>query len=107
MLAPKDEPSAAGSDRYRTWRVMGLWNTGAEFLVTLAESARDCADRLAQALADFTQADLSALDSLWVEHWEHDEVCDEYRWMPTQELSMRRLRLQFAARRQHAMRPSA
>lgn len=107
MLAKKAAPPADAAGRYRTWRVMGLWNTGAEFLVALAESARDCRDRLAVALADLTQADLASLDSLWVEHWEYDEIGDEYRWTPTEELSLRRLRLQFAARRQHAMRQSA
>lgn len=89
------------------WRAMGMWNTGAEFLLTLGDSEADCKLRMLRALDELNYAELLNLDSIWLEHWMLDEVRDAFAWLPTEELSLRRIRLRAAARQQHAMKRSA
>lgn len=88
----------------QNWRVMGMWLEGAQFLVVLGTSKRDCVARLDRALRGYDHEDLKRVDSLWLEHWEAINEDFEPDWMPTEILSMRRLRLirAFAAHRRAA-----
>lgn len=91
----------------KDWRVMGMWPKGEQFLVTLGVSEEDCRTRLAESLGEFTYEDLSELDSIWLERWSYDEFWDCWDWMPTEELSLRSLRLRAAALANHKLRRSA
>jgi hypothetical protein len=91
----------------KDWRVMGLWTSGQEFLLTLAESAADCLGRVRTAIDDFSREELDQVESIWIEQWTRDEFFGEYRWLPTEEIPLRRYRLRVAAKEQHAGRRTA
>jgi hypothetical protein len=91
----------------KDWRVMGLWTSGEEFLLTMAESAADCLGRIRTAIDDFNREELDQVESIWIEQWMRDEFFGEYRWLPMEEVPLRRFRLRVAAKEQHASRRPA
>lgn len=76
------------------WRVMGMWRDGREFLVVMGHTRADCTYRLTEALADYDLADLGAIESLWLEHFEALTEEMEPRWIPRDFVSKRRFLLQ-------------
>ncbi len=100
-------PTAADAPPDKDWRVMGLWTNGEEFLLTLAESAADCLGRLRSAIDDFSRDELDQVESIWIEQWTRDEFFGDYRWLPMEEIPLRRFRLRIAAKEQHASRRTA
>lgn len=76
-----------------TWRVMGMWDDGRQFLVVMGTSKADCRKRLGEALDDYTFADLEAMDSLWFEEWKQLPWEQAPRWEPTELISLRGYKL--------------
>lgn len=73
------------------WRVMGLWRGGRAFLVVMGISRKDCATRIARALADYSAEDLQKVESFWYERWL--PALGEYdaEWLPLKTISKKRV----------------
>ena len=91
----------------KNWRIMGLGVTGAEFLIVMGTSREECEGLFADALSEYSYAELKEIDSAWIEEWIYDDYFERSAWLPHVELPLRRLRLRAAALQQHATRRSA
>jgi hypothetical protein len=111
MIATGSDPTIIDAIESPTsmkdWRVMGMWNDGREFLLTLADSIEDAMARLGASIDDFTREELHEVSSAWLERWVYDDFFRDWRWEPVHEIPLRRYRLRVAAKEQHAARRSA
>lgn len=95
-----------------TWRVMGMWDDGSQFLIVMGSSQKDCERRLWDALEDYTLDDLERMDSMWYENWKQLAWEDAPRWEPISLISLRRYKLRkgrsvAAQARKNASAPAA
>ena len=83
-------------------RLVCQWFCGRTFLVTLADSEKDCSDRLVHALEDYDFEDLKRVDSIWTEYYDPGTLLREPEWVPHEELELKPHRLRKAAFLQNA-----
>jgi hypothetical protein len=76
----------------RCWRIVGQWKRGGEFLVLIGDDETDLFDRLHEALAPLTRADLNAVEALWLERWRPGSRFEYPYWEPVQEVPLRPIR---------------
>lgn len=86
----------------QSWRIVGRWGDGSEFLVTLGESRDECLARMPAATSDLTSDDLRAVDTFWLEEWDPGTELRAAEWVPVEEIDLRKLRLRVASLEQHA-----
>lgn len=90
-----------------TWRVMGMWDDGRQFLLVLGKSRRDCESRLWDALEDYSLEDLERMDSMWYEHWKQLPWEDAPRWEPISLIALRRYKLRKGRQAVAGKKPAA
>lgn len=78
---------------FERWRIMGMWETGEQFLVVLGQTRAECKRLLDNAVSDYTYADFERTESLWFEAFSPGDRCHPPEWIPLAEIPMRRLRL--------------
>jgi hypothetical protein len=86
---------------------MALRSNREELLVVMGGSRPECLAALSAALADYSHADLTDFESMWLEEWIYDDYFERSDWLPREELPLRRWRLRAAALEQHAGRRTA
>ena len=82
----------------RSWRIVGRWPDGAEFLAVLGASEGDVLDRLDDALLGYSRSDLGAIRALWLERWSPGSRCEYPCWEPVREVPLRPLRFRRTVR---------
>lgn len=88
----------------KTWRIMGMTTTDDELLIVMGSSREECRSLFVDALSDYSTSDLKEVETAWLEEWTHDELFDRWAWIPTEEVSLHRIRLKTAAVQWYAKR---
>ena len=88
----------------RSWRLVGRWWDGSEFLIVLGATEIDAVERLEDSLAEFSNRDLNRIQTVRLERWFPGSRFEYPYWEFVRTVSLRTLRFKRVVRLQRRLK---
>ena len=77
-----------GKPDLNSFRIMGRWWNGQDFLIVFGSSEYDCTSRFLGAMSIYNRAELELIEHLWLEFWVVGSRFGSSYWSEIKDISM-------------------